>query len=221
MADLVGDDEEEAKNTSGQIEGADDESQNIPFIPNRSINCAANPTNRFYGTRGALSCLSEVGDVAILEAQNLIEHAKAINLNPDDFRILCRNGSLASDTGFEVDPSCFLTTIVDGEIVMRKSSNKNAAIVNALLSLDIYLQTDPDFKMYNIFQGEKNLLFEDSSLGLVSPNDVALSQSVKNYIQLFEDVENCMAEETGGAAAVVINILLTFSLVMFTALIRN
>jgi hypothetical protein len=75
--------------------------------------------------------------------------------------------------------------------------------------------------MYNIFQGEKNLLFEDSSLGLVSPNDVALSQSVKNYIQLFEDVENCLADETGSSAAVAINILLTFSLVMFTALIRN
>lgn len=35
------------------------------------INCVAEPANRYYGTRGALRCLSEVGDVAILESQYL------------------------------------------------------------------------------------------------------------------------------------------------------
>lgn len=201
-----------------EIEGGDESP--IPFIPNRSINCAASTSNRFYGTRGALSCLNEIGEVAVIEHQNLVEHAAALNIDPDNFRILCRNGSLAANTGFDVDRECFLTTIVDGEVVIRKRSDKNAGIVNALLSLDKYLQNDPDFKMYNIFAGERNLLFEDSSLGLVSQNDSALSQSVKNYIQLFEDVENCIAE-TGGAQSIAINILLTFSIVAFTSLIIN
>lgn len=35
------------------------------------INCVAEAANRYYGTRGALRCLSEVGDVAILESQYL------------------------------------------------------------------------------------------------------------------------------------------------------
>lgn len=35
------------------------------------INCVAEPANRYYGTRGALRCLNEVGDVAILESQYL------------------------------------------------------------------------------------------------------------------------------------------------------
>lgn len=202
------------------IEGADDESQNIPFIPNRSINCAAAPSNRFYGTRGALACLNEIGEVAVIEHQNLHAHAEALTLDPNGFRIVCRNGSLAEYPGFNVDPACFLTTIVDGEVVVRRNSNQSAGIVNALLSLDKYLQTDPDFKMYNVFAGIKNLLFEDSALGLVSPNDTGLSTSVLNYIQLFTDVENCI-EETGGAQSVAINILLTFSVVLFTTLIRN
>jgi hypothetical protein len=213
-------DYDETRPTSDAIEGDDDESQNIPIIPNRSINCAAAPTNRFYGTRGALTCLNEVGEIAVIEHQNLAEHAQNLSLNADDFRILCRNGSLAANPGFDVDPACFLTTIVDGEVVIRRKSDKNAGIINALLSLDKYLQNDPDFKMYNIFNGEKNLLFEDSSLGLISPSDESLSSSVKSYIQLFEDVENCI-EETGGAQTTAVNILLTLSLVVFTALIRH
>lgn len=222
LADLTDDHE----NIADGIEGDDDdESQIIPFVPNRSINCAANPTNRYYGTRGALSCLNEMGDIAIIEHQNLVEHARVLNLDEHDFRILCKNGSLAANTGFDVDPGCFLTTIVDGEVVVRgknsvNGTEKNAGIVNALLSLDKYLQNDPDFKMYNIFQSERNLLFEDSSIGLVSPVDVGLSDSVKNYVQLFEDVENCI-EETSGTKAVAMNILLTVSMVFFTVLIRN
>lgn len=215
----VEDVQEPAAQSDG-IEGHEDESQDVPFTPNRSINCAASPSNRFYGNRGAFSCLNEIGDVAVIEHQNLAEYARDLVLNPNDFRILCRNGSLAAYSGFDVDPACFLTTIVAGEVVIRRNSAQNAGIINALLSLDKYLQSDPDFKLYNIFEGERNLLFEDSALGLVSPNDTALSQSVQNYIHLFQDVENCI-EETGGAQSVAINLLLTLSLVLFSTLIRD
>lgn len=226
MSDQInGDGEEgdgEAKPEGDGIEGADDADTNtIPIIPNRSIDCAAGPMNRFYGSRGALTCLAEVGEIAVVEHQNLTRHAAALNIDPTNFRILCRNGSLAANPGFDVDPSCFLTTIVDGEVVTRRNSDKNAGIINALLSLDKYLLNDPDFKMYNIFAGERNLLFEDSALGLVSPNSTqALSQSVQNYIKLFEDVDNCI-EEKGGAMSITINVLLTSTLVLFASLISN
>lgn len=219
LANRLGDDDDQAEDEPDNIEGGDGD-ENLPFIPNRSINCAAAPSNRYYGTRGALACLSEIGEIAVIEHQNLAQHAQALNIEEHDFRILCKNGSLAANTGFNVDPACFLTTIVDGEVVIRRRSDKNAGIINALLSLDKYLQNDPDFKMYNIFSGERNLLFEDSSLGLVSPSDSGLSQSVQNYIKLFEDVENCI-EETGGAQSIAINVLLTFTLVAFTSLIRT
>lgn len=217
LADQVDDDDD----TPTPVEGVDSETKIIPFIPNRSINCAASISNRFYGTRGALTCLHEIGEIAVIEHQNLLSHAAELKYDPNDFRIVCRNGSLAEYPGFNVDSACFLTTIVDGEIVIRRKSDKNAAIVNVLLSLDKYFQNDPDFKMYNIFNGEKNLLFEDSSLGLVSQTQAdVLSQSVQNYIKLFENVDNCI-EETGGAQAIAVNLLLTFSIVLFAMLIRN
>jgi Transferrin len=218
MADRIDGEEDEEANA---IEGSDNEDVNIVrFIPSSAIDCGASPSNRFYGTRGALTCLSESGEVAVIEHQNLAQHALALKLDPTDFRILCRNGSLAANPGFDVDPECLLTTIVDGEVVIHRKSDKSASVINALLSLDKILQNDPDFKMYNIFAGDKNLLFEDSSIGLVSPKDEVLSQSVQNYIQLFADIENCI-EEKDGAQSIAINIVLTFSLVLFTILIRN
>lgn len=221
MADQVSNNDDD-KTYDETLEGIEDDDGNIAFVPNRAINCAASPENRFFGTRGALTCLNEIGEVAVLEHQRLFEHARDLKLNPSDFRILCRNGSLAAYTGFDVDPACFLTTIVDGEIVVRRHSDKNAGIINALLSLDKYLQNDPDFKMYNIFQGERDLLFEDSSLGLVSvAANQTLSQSVQNYIKLFADVENCI-EDTGAAGGVrAFSILLTLTIVLFTTLITN
>lgn len=206
--------------TPDGIEGDEEFDENVPHVPNRSINCAASISNRFYGTRGALTCLNEVGDVAILEHQNLESHARALNLKPENFRILCRNGSLASTTGFDVDPTCFMTTIVDGEIVVNRNNSRNMGILNALISLDLYLQSDPDFKMYNIFSGGKDLLFEDSALGLVAPDSGSLSKSVENYIQLFSDVDNCI-NDTDSAQQATFNLLLSISLILFTILIRN
>lgn len=213
------DTEYDDENTEATPEGAD-EITPIPFIPNREVDCAASSTNRYYGTRGSLSCLTEMGDVAVLEHQNLEKHAKALNLDEDNFRILCRNGSLAAYPGFDVDAGCFLTTIVDGEVVVNRKHGKAATVVNVLMSLDKYFQHDPDFKMYNIFANETNLLFEDSANGLVSPNSADLGESVENYIQLFDDVENCMSE-TDAANSIVVNFLLTISLVIYTIFFVN
>lgn len=218
--DIEYDEENELNTTPDGIEGSED---TIPFVPNRAVNCAASASNRFYGTRGALTCLNEVGEVAVLEHQRLAEHAKSLNLNPDDFRIICRNGSLANAPGFDVDRNCFMTTIVDGEIVVRRNNPKNLGIVNALVSLDAYLKTDPDFKLYNVFNGEKDLLFEDSALGLVSPDNLdEHSLSVQNYMKLFEDVENCISETgANGGVSIASNLLLSFTLILFTILISR
>uniref|UniRef100_A0A8D8BFS2 Transferrin n=1 Tax=Culex pipiens TaxID=7175 RepID=A0A8D8BFS2_CULPI len=191
----------------------------------RNVDCAANVNNPFYGTRGALNCLRLQGDVAIVESQNLAEHAQALGMNANEYRIMCRNGSLAAYPGFRVDDECLLTTIVDGEILVRRHSSKTAGIVNALSSLDIYLQNDPDFKMYNIYGGVKNLLFEDSALGLVSPQHTELGQAVQNYIRLFENIEDCTNSAGGttvddgdGASMLTINAFMTFLFVMYNVL---
>ncbi|XP_059607421.1 transferrin-like [Phlebotomus argentipes] len=156
-----------------------------------SANCNPDATNRFYGNQGALRCLAEVGDIAVLELQYLKQHAHELMLNPHDFRVLCKNGSLAAYPGFNVDPDCVMTTIIDGEIVVRRDSARRDGIINALTSFDLYFQNQPDFKMYNIFAGVKHLLFKDSTIGLVRANATDLSPSVQNYIDIFDSVEIC------------------------------
>lgn len=69
---------------------------------------------------------------------------------------------MANRPGFDVDDDCALTTIVDGEIVVTPQNKKTNGIINALISFDKYFQSDPDFKMYNIFSGHTNLLFKVS-----------------------------------------------------------
>lgn len=159
--------------------------------PSLPTTCNADLSNQYYGNQGALRCLSKDGDVAILERQYLDEHATALGLNSADFRVLCRNGSLAAYPGFDVDSDCLLTKIVDGEVVSRRDSEKLAGTVNALISLDKYLQSDPKFKMYNHFNGVKDLLFKDTTFGLESHTSTDVSRPVQNYQNLFVDLEKC------------------------------
>lgn len=178
-----------------------------PIDPLQSATtCNADTTNQFYGNRGALRCLSEVGDVAILERQYLNEHATTLGLNSADFRVLCRNGSLAAYPGFDVDAECLLTKIVDGEVVARRDSDKLAGTVNALISLDKYLQSDPKFKLYNHYNGVQDLLFMDTTFGLEAHTSTDVSRPVQNYQNLFVDLEKCAqsAASRGATGAAVV-----------------
>lgn len=93
---------------------------------------------------------------------SVAEHATALGIEPNEYRIICRNGTLADRTGFDVEQECALTTIVDGEIVVARNNRKTTGIINALSSYDKYFQSDPDFKMYNSFAGQRDLLFKVS-----------------------------------------------------------
>lgn len=91
------------------------------------------------------------------------EQAESLQIDPNDYRIICANGSLAGYTGFDVDDGCALTTIVDGEIVVSRQNPKTDGIINALASFDKYFQSDPDFKMFDAFAGKTDLLFKVSA----------------------------------------------------------
>lgn len=83
-----------------------------------------------------------------------------------------------------------LTTIVDGEIMVRRGV-RNDGVVHALTALDKYFQSEPDFKMYNIFNGKKDLLFKDSTIGLVPADSETKGPYVENYVQLFQETDKC------------------------------
>lgn len=197
-----------------EIEGDDraaptEASADVPAI------CSADDSNRYHGNGGALRCLSEDGDVAILERQYLNEYATAQKLNSADFRVLCRNGSLAAYPGFDVDADCLLTKIVDGEVVVRRDVDKLAGTMNVLLSLDKYLQSDPKFKMYNHYNGVTDLLFKDTTFGLEAHNSTDVSKPVHNYRQLFEDLEKCTSGAGHQSATALLATVLMVALAKF------
>lgn len=47
--------------------------------PDTRLNCNADLTNRFYGNRGALQCLTDAGEVAVLELQYLKGRTRFFN----------------------------------------------------------------------------------------------------------------------------------------------
>lgn len=85
--DAVPVDEEDAPVTEEAAAPAVEGSEDVKPAEERSVrlNCNADTTNRFYGNLGALRCLQEEGDVAILELQNLkgiiTEHHNRHHLN--------------------------------------------------------------------------------------------------------------------------------------------
>lgn len=134
------------------------------FTSDRST-CAPSMNNPYFGTRGALRCLHEAGDVAVVELQRLKDIAEELKLNPEEYKIMCKDGKIVPTNGFEVDRDCPIVTIVDGEIIIKRRSPKGRDVVQALSSFDRYFSVNgnPDFKMYNKFNGIENLLFEVSS----------------------------------------------------------
>lgn len=200
IAPAVGFDEESEVPLEEPVVEINNEQDDFNRAAADDINCVADSvTNRFYGNKGALQCLSELGDVAVLELQNLNAYTTELGLSPNNFRVMCRNGSLAAYTGFAVDAACALTTIVDGEIVVRRIKGKDSGIANALTSFDRYFQLDPDFKLYNIFGSQKNLLFKDSTIGVATPGEANLGPAVQNYIKLFENLEQCAGADSATA----------------------
>lgn len=129
-----------------------------------SNHCEPSSENRYFGTRGALQCLHEVGDVSVLELRRLKVFSDELKLNPEHYKIMCRNGTIVPANNFEVDQNCPLITMIDGEVVIGRRSPKAKDVVHVLNAFDRYfnLNSNPDFKIFDKFNGVEDLLFEVS-----------------------------------------------------------
>jgi len=178
--------------------------------------CTPTKTNRYFGTRGALQCFEESGEVAILEIQRAKDIVAELRIDTSAFRIMCRDGSIVPVNNFDIPVDCPLVTIVDGEIVIRRNSTKQRAVVSALNSFDRYfnLNEEPNFSMFRKFDGHLNVLFEDSTVGFISTNSTTFGPSVQNYIRLFKNVESC--QQKNGSVKTSVNLFFIISAILFT-----
>ncbi|XP_063707817.1 transferrin-like [Culicoides brevitarsis] len=199
-------------NARGQLMQVDEKESR----PKRQINnhhCAPSSENRYFGTRGALQCLHEVGEVAVLELRKLKEFSEELKLDPQDYKIMCRNGTIVPTNNFEVDTNCPLITMIDGEVVIKRNSQKTKDVVHVLSSFDRYfnLNRNPDFKIFDAFNGKEDVLFEHSTVGLVSANSSEFGPSVLNYVRLFENTDKCVEKKNSGTLASISSIVLLLS----------
>lgn len=81
------------------------------------------------------------------------------NINERSYRVLCRNGTLATHTGFNVDDNCALTVITNSEVVSRRNDFKNKDLSVALMEFENKFNIYTPFELFKAFNGTKDLLF--------------------------------------------------------------
>ncbi|KAK4881294.1 hypothetical protein RN001_004613 [Aquatica leii] len=180
-----------------------------PYESKTEINCNSNSENRFYGNAGALNCLKEVGDFAVVSAGDYTDSS--------DFKVLCRNGSVASYAGLNVDDNCVLTIIVDSEVLSKKNSPKNSDLQVILLHLEsrFGFYSNKPFEVFNIFNNTMDLLFKDSTRGLTRVDSD--KRHIKNFVNLLSDHEKCV-EIKGNNTAIQLQVTLPIVLTSLTIL---
>ncbi|XP_071628736.1 transferrin-like [Temnothorax longispinosus] len=161
-----------------------------------NTSCAGNETNHYYGDRGAMRCLIEgAGDIAFVEKANIL-YVDYFAIDSNMYRVLCKNGSLAQNPGFTVDEFCALSVTIDSEIVGRRKDSVQISrtdTILALLKMEDWLgyrvKARRPIHMFGPFNDTRDLLFKDSSSGLVSSS--SMKKTVLAYKELFSHVEEC------------------------------
>ncbi|RWS06598.1 Transferrin-like protein, partial [Dinothrombium tinctorium] len=134
--------------------------------------CARDSSEPFYGDTGALRCLVEGGgEIAFARHTTILENTAgrnpsfwSRNVIPDDFELLCRDGSRGKYNSFE---TCNLGKVASNAIVTSK--DKDVEVVDAYVNLFLAAQQlysskyseDYIFKMF--VSNNENLIFQDAT----------------------------------------------------------
>jgi len=190
--------------------------------PNGSDSCSTTQSSVFYGDLGALRCLtSGSGDIAFVDYRQLTgsDGQLAGDIEPSSYRVLCRNGSLAQSVGLNVDDNCALAYGIGSEVMARadRSPTRDTELTELLLELDQWFgstspsKMDSVFHMYSEFQDTKDLLFKDSTRGLILPNDPGYSY-VNSYKKL-QEVNSVCVRNRNSAVPLVPSITLLLAII--------
>lgn len=78
--------------------------------------CSESPDNMYYADHEVLECVKTRGDIGFVELGHIGGKLREGSFNPYEYRVLCKNGSLASNAGFDIDEDCALSITVDSEV---------------------------------------------------------------------------------------------------------
>ncbi|ODM92907.1 Transferrin [Orchesella cincta] len=140
-----------------------------PYTPETV--CADDDTERYYGDLGVLRCLQDkVADVAFLDHVGLHQKTKGTDLNLGNLRLLCRDGTVTELDRFE---ECNWGR-VPAQKVMARGGNENVveredfrlSLLKAQKLFGKGGKAERVFKLFGVYYGNENLLFQDTSVGL-------------------------------------------------------
>ncbi|XP_050297424.1 transferrin-like isoform X2 [Anthonomus grandis grandis] len=168
--------------------------------------CNADANNKYYDSLGALKCLEEAnGDYAVIAINDLPHYIIENTTYQEQFKVICKNESLAAYNGFNVDEEAPITIIVAGEVVAKNGSSKLNDIISYLNEVEIVFgqKLEKSFKVFDSFNHTKNLLFPDSTPGLTFGETT--NKYIENYVTLLRNSENCnVGNNTSGTNQIVI-----------------
>ncbi|XP_058014101.1 saxiphilin-like isoform X2 [Ahaetulla prasina] len=165
-----------------------------------SSKCAANHHERYYGNLGALRCLlgdptgRSFGDVAVLEYHNLLQNIEyltssgwATGYSPEDFELLCSDGSRAAITAWR---TCNLGCVPPSVVVTRPVT---VTKVQDFLAKSQESSKNSRFQLFESLRyGGSDLLFKDATQGLVFTSQLDFKSILgPSFFQLAQSVFSC------------------------------
>nr|XP_022919639.1 transferrin-like [Onthophagus taurus] len=178
---------------------------------------ASEATNLYFNTSGALRCLEEKGDFAVIVKDPSL-------VFPNNVQVMCKNGTFSTLDAFNVDEGCYLSTLTTSEVITRINDPLNKDIQLALLQYDEWFaaKTHTPFRLFDSFNNTKDLLFKDSTPGLAVPT--SQKPPIKNYVELFKHIGDCSKgsgvadNPSKGIRSIT---FVTTTLLIFTTIIMN
>ncbi|KAF7278914.1 hypothetical protein GWI33_007860 [Rhynchophorus ferrugineus] len=182
----------------------------VPLLANRTAKyCNGNYQNKYYGSVGALDCLTAGdGDYAVVTV-NDIPRDRTI---PPIIRGVAKNGTYIDFFDFYSNDVNPLIIITAGEVLIRQDNPKFNDIVQLLRSIekDFGQNLNKAFKVFERFNHIKDLLFPDSTPGITisGGNNVYIA----NYQELLSNSESCFKRTEAASSSIMTLSNLTFLL---------
>ncbi|RZB39249.1 transferrin-like, partial [Asbolus verrucosus] len=164
-------------------------------VTRTSTFCNDNFINKYFGSDGALECLyDKVGDFAVISKlgkrialRSVTEFTEA--KGGSNYQVICKNNTLSSIHGIDVDTNCALNVITSSEVVSQADNSKNPDIILALREFERWFgqNLDKSFHLFDRFNETLDLLFKDSTAGLAYTDN----EYIRNYKELLQNVKDC------------------------------
>ncbi|XP_022246077.1 melanotransferrin-like [Limulus polyphemus] len=192
--------------------------------------CSRDSLEPFYGHTGAFRCLVEGGgEVAFVKHTTIVENTAgrnpqwwSRNVMPDDFELLCRDGTRA---GYDEYEECNLGKVSANAIVT--SADKPEDIIEAYIRLFLYGQQfygskyseEFTFKMFVSELGQSDLIFQDATQQLkeIPPDQRDIDVYLGNDFVQSMKIVDC----TAGSSSLSVSHLWMFFIIVLSLLSRT